>query len=91
MNEPRHTEQADIELTAAFLQRYILDGAIRAVPGVVDQHINASGAAENLVHAGANGIVCRQIKGNRRNALGFQIIHAIHAPRRSIDLKSCRF
>ena len=91
LNEPRHAKEVHVELTAAFLQRYILDGAIRAVPGVVDQHIDASGAAEHPVHAGTNGIVHRQIKGNRLNALGFQVLHAIHAPRSGIDLKPCRF
>jgi hypothetical protein len=40
LDQPREAEDVDLELAARLVDRHVLDGAVRAVPGVVDEYVD---------------------------------------------------
>ena len=49
LGEARQTEDVDLELAAGLVDRDVLDGAVGAVAGVVDQDVDASGLLQDCL------------------------------------------
>jgi len=85
LRQAGRTEQIDFELIASFLQRDVLDGAVEAEAGVIDQDIDAPNLVQNGLHGGFDLIVPGHIHPQRDGAEGGQVAHLFNAARGDID------
>jgi hypothetical protein len=57
LGESRGAEHVDFELAAGFFHRYVFDGAVGAVAGVVDQDVDAALLGEDPVDPGPHRLM----------------------------------
>ena len=79
MRQPHRAEHVDVELTTGFLQWHVLDRSIRAVTGIVDQHVEASRLVDDPGDAGPHLVVVGDVHHQRTDSgrgQGFEPVEA---------------
>ena len=61
LGEPDRAEHVDLELAAALVDLDVFQCAVRAVAGVVDQHVDAAGLLDDARYAVLHGLVVRDV------------------------------
>ena len=85
LGQAGQAEDVDLELAARLGQRHILDRAVGAVAGVVDEHVDPAGLGDDpLDERRERGVVGDVDAGDLDAGLG-QRGHPVHAPGGGVD------
>jgi hypothetical protein len=85
LGEPGHPEDVDVEPAPGFRDRDVLKCAVRAVAGVVHQHVDAPGFGDDLLRERDHRRIVGDIKGRRLNALFPEHAHPGDPPGGRVD------
>lgn len=78
--EGGEAEDVDVELAAGLLERHVLDGAVGAVAGVVDEDVDAAGLGQDRLDGGADGVLIGEVEGERAQTVLREGGEAVGAP-----------
>ena len=85
LSESRGAEHVDFELAAGFFHRYVFDGAVGAVAGVVDQDVDAALLGEDPVDPGPHRLLVGDVHCQRADTGLGEVSHALDPPGRGVD------
>jgi hypothetical protein len=91
LDQPRQAEEVDLELSTCDVDRDVLDRAVRAVAGVVDEHVEATVLREDAFDAGRHRVLVGDVHRERRDAGLLDPLHPVdpagHGVRREAGLE----
>ena len=85
LRQAHRAEHVDVELAARLVERHVLDGAVGAIAGVVDQDVDAAGLGDDLLDTGAHGVVVGDVHRQRPDAAARELLEALGAARGAVD------
>ena len=85
LRQPGKAEDIDLQLPAGLLQRHVLDGAERAVTGVVDQHVDASLGLHDRGDTGRHRSLVGHVETQRDDAEGAKRFHPLDPAGGTVD------
>ena len=86
--EPGQAEHVDLELAPGLVDRDVLDRAVRAVAGVVDEYVDPAGLADHPLDARHHRGVVGDVHGERVHAGRLQGGHPLEATRDGVHLEA---
>ena len=87
------TEHVHFKLTLGFLDAHVLDSAVRAVAGIVDEHVDATFFGDEFLECGVDTLSIGHVHFQRCHTVLLEVFHLVHATRCAVHFVSllCEF